>query len=142
MLSKDAVKLLRRVKKQILLEPRQFVMGYYFHSGTLLDYGEGACDLPRKKIPNCGTAACIAGWVISLDSKQKPSEANQTFRSPEETAGNALGLDLFGGGRLELFRVDFWPAPYETAWFKAKTHRTRAQVAARRIEAFIREHFK
>ncbi len=51
------IPLLRRIQKRILKEPRQFQMDNWFnHSPSVY--------------PNCGTAACIAGWAVTMSMKK------------------------------------------------------------------------
>jgi hypothetical protein len=127
------VKLLRQVKQKILSEPRQFMMGWYFTKE-----GEQIVltDLPRRTIPNCHTAACIAGWTVACANGYSPSKARDKVMSVGDEARMFLGIDITNG----LFVVSGWPKKYQDAWYRAKTHKARAQVAARRIEAFIKEH--
>lgn len=130
------VKLLQRVKRKILSEPKQFVMGHWFIDDLSEANGDSS-DLPRKTIPNCGTAACIAGWTIALGSKQKPSKARDHGKYPSDEAATLLGIDP--NGQDDLFGLSGWGS-FREPWYKAKTFKGRAKVAARRIDAFIKDH--
>ena len=71
------IRLLRRIQKQILKEPRQFHMeGLYTN------------NLPWK-IPNCGTAACIFGWGIALKAELSPLQVDRSalWGAPEGLFG-------------------------------------------------------
>ncbi len=114
------IKLLRQVKRQILKEPRQFCMDNWF-----LTIGD-----VKWKIPNCGTAACIGGWAISLSSKLSPSEAQYNDKS----AYQVLGLTQSEGVRL--FYESNWPERFIS--YYGTTHLQKAKKAALRIEHFIK----
>lgn len=139
-LTAKAINLLRRVKEQILLEPLQFQMEQIF---TRYIFG---VDADREKIPNCGTAACIAGWVHTLTHKLTPAEAddergNSSVGEPWNVACEKLGIhDTMGEEANSLFLLSSWPAKFRSPYKKAKTPRGQASVAARRIDAFIEEH--
>ena len=64
------VNLLRKVQKQILLEPRQFDIQHWF---TMF---------PKNvtRVPNCGTAACIAGWAIAFGEAESRNRYKQMAR--------------------------------------------------------------
>lgn len=123
------VDLLRRVKEKILAEPDQFVMHSFFYI-----YNEAGVAAP-----NCGTAACIGGWAISLSTSRKPSEcASERYLSLEDSgtrAAKLLGLD--GDEADRLFRTRSWPWPFWSMFENAKTMKEKAQVAANRIDHFI-----
>ena len=114
------VRLLRKVKKHILEEPRRFQMDGYVHRGRPGSMFE---DLGlRYKVPDCGTVACIAGWAQCLSGGDS---------SPME----ALGLH---GYEDRLFFMWNWPMNLRKRFYAAKTMRTRAKIAAERIEHFIK----
>lgn len=111
-------RLLRRIQKQILKEPRRFLMHRWF----------------------CDTAACIGGWAIALDKNFKLAKAGvldaQSRRPTSERAAQALGLRRAIAERL--FYVDEWPSPFREQYDDALGRAGRARVAARRIEHFIK----
>jgi hypothetical protein len=125
------VKLLRKVKKHILEEPKRFIMGDWVVRKEAP--GHQVCDDDGNYRPfaKCGTAACIAGWTMLL-SKVDPS----TVDSYSAAASELLGI----GNTFHnpLFYTDDWPLEYEAAYKNAKTPAGRARVAARRIEHFIK----
>lgn len=110
-------RLLRKVQRKILAEPKQFQMRTWFTS-----------DLDHK-IPNCGTAACIGGWALVLSRKAKPS-ALQLIPSPFELIREALNLPYWQASLLCVFRQ--WPVKFQ------RYGEDNAKQAARRIEHFIK----
>jgi hypothetical protein len=62
------VKLLRKVKRHILLEPKRLNMGCFIARKDELQ------DDPLMypvKFPSCGTVGCIAGWAVALSTEKK-----------------------------------------------------------------------
>lgn len=116
------VALLREIQKQILKSPKQFRMWTWFVSDN--------------SIPNCGTAACIAGWAIALKRKESPQKAYEWWwnsngtLSPFEIGKRALKLTNAQAGRL--FIPEHWPAQFH------KKNADDAEQAVRRIDAFIK----
>ena len=123
------VRLLRRIQKQILAEPRQFFMSWWFTSDP--------DDVMSKKIPNCGTAACIGGWAVALSKKMKPERA-RIFHGGGigPLATSLIGLDPAFADRL--FVASWWPMQFRSKWRVASTPLARAKVAAARIEHLIK----
>ena len=120
------VKLLRKVKKQILEEPRSFQMSDVV---TRLKPGKVYSDYGLDyKAPKCGTIACIAGWTNLLASAEY---LNSTIE-----AETLLGISPTESANL--FLASQWPERYQEQWESAKTPKARARVAANRIEYFIR----
>lgn len=127
------VRLLRRVQKQILKEPRQFDMDDYFATKRTLG----------RNVPNCGTAACIAGWAIALSHPtRKPRDVASCYY-PAETAGKLLELpgcnDSYNDHLClnSLFLVDSWPLKFKESYNAAKTFTAKAKIAAKRIDHYI-----
>lgn len=137
-------------------EPEQFEMAYWF-DGRPCSNGN-----PR---PNCGTAACIAGWALSIDFKQNPlqtaREFKPTFKVVEtpsypfwklyesETivstghgyiiasrAEEVLSLSQDEGDRL--FVVSNWPMSFRNQMDDARDALQKASVAYHRINHFIK----
>jgi len=127
--SKDTARLLRKVQKRILAEPRQFVMWSYFTS-----------SIPNT--PNCGTAACIAGWTIAESQKLNPQQANNFVQDhgydDHELAKKRLGITHRQANHL--FYDESWPAPFRDQYRKLPHNQRmrRARVAVARIEHFIK----
>lgn len=143
------VKLLRKVQKHILEEPRRIDMGLW-----------GAAQSPvlgddPRYVPACGTAGCIAGWAIILSQppaarakllkhgreiESKAMEREERIektlgRNPARTAKALLKITptmcdiLFHEGR--------WPMPFAPDWLAAETPRQTAKRVAARIDHFI-----
>jgi len=129
-MTNKSVQLLRKVKTQILREPKQFVMDHFFSDAQNLS----KLDIPRA-IPNCGTAACIAGWVTAISLRKSPRDTQMDATFASDYAQDILGLS--NNEVLRLFYVASWPRKFESRWWKAKTVEGRAKVAADRIDAFI-----
>ncbi len=112
-------KLLRKVQKQILKEPRQFHMQEWFSRYV------------PWEIPNCGTAACIGGWAVCLATKSTPGDLTRLWR---DTIDPDKVLDLSGEEGDRLFLESQWPARFKGG----KTPEIRAERAAKRIDHFIK----
>lgn len=123
-------KLLLEVQKHILEEPRRLVM-----SRLAVKKGEvcSAPDMP-KSFAKCGTAACIAGWILILSGNKPFTETEDGNGS--ETAERLLRLPTDSADRL--FHVFMWPERFKHEYNSAKTPAKRASVAANRIDHFIK----
>lgn len=128
------VKLLRKVKKHILAEPRRFVMWTW--KSTKEDnierrntFTSDASDNRQVKFAKCGTAACIAGWACILSKKEEPAD----FRV---TAQRLLKIGYRDGE--SLFSVDSWPDEFRKAYQKSVTQPALVKIADARIEHFIK----
>ena len=119
------VKLLRKVKKHILQEPRRFFMEKLVEKGKP---GQAVSldGIPRS-LPACGTAACIAGWVCILE---------KTVQVDRRDAEEILGISDDEGERL--FFVPSWPDRYRSKWRTTTDLRARAKIGANRIDHFIK----
>ena len=139
------VKLLRKVEKRILAEPRRFDMMTF---GDKLD--KEAIEALGEEAPPCGTVACIAGHVDWMTHPRlfAASVAIDRFARDDsivERAAKELGLGFdpsqdTNAGRL--FFDDEWPKKFQAAFSKAKTPLQRAKVAVKRIEHFIKTNGK
>lgn len=103
-------RLLHKVQKAILAEPRQFNMDTWF----------SYFDCEGKPPPGCGTAACIGGWAIALSKNLTP---------------RVLGLTV--GQADRLFVKYLWPTAYRTRRAE-RTAKQYARNAAKRIDHFIK----
>lgn len=122
------VKLLRKVKNHILEEPRRFIMWTWrITKGSGTKYL--ADNNTYSSFAKCGTAACIAGWTCELARKD-------VGLSYSETAGKLLNLDD-EDARYRLFMASRWPNKFAIPFRNAKTAKSRAKIAAERIEHFI-----
>jgi hypothetical protein len=121
------VRLLRRIQRQILKEPKQFWMDAYFSS------------LMRWEIPNCGTTACIAGWATALGKNKNPKQAWLTGVDARDYAEKKLKIT--SGEASNLFLTDAWPMKYRRSYARAiigKNPTTAASIAVKRIDHFIK----
>lgn len=125
------VRLLRKIKKHILAEPRRFVMWAWLReketSGDT--FTSDANDNRQVKFAKCGTAACIAGWTCILAGDKHPYDH-------EESARELLEVDEQQS--KSLFILDRWPEEFRYPYQKAVGQRTMVKIAANRIEHFIK----
>jgi len=121
--------LLRKVRDQIEREPRQFCMSHFYATAEDID------DDIATEIPNCGTAACIAGWAFALSKYLNPKDAGGLVNSPEFRARDLLGLGL--KGYTNLFYSDDWPDEFRVDFSEAATPEARAAVAVRLLDEII-----
>ena len=131
------VRLLRRIQKHILEEPRRFQMGAaVIRAGNPKQWKLIAPTFAHdasKTMPPCGTAACIAGWADILSGG---SGNGWTVR---ERAATKLGVPAgFSWLGHPLFDDNSWPQPFRTRYRAAKTPQARAKIAAQRIDHFIK----
>jgi len=101
-------------------------------------YDSEGCDRLWKdvEVPNCGTAACIAGWAIALQDKVSPSEAIGALMK----ASRYLGIDQEIAE--DLFYEYHWDDELLDRWVEAESLEERAQIAAERIDQFIASYDK
>jgi hypothetical protein len=129
------VKLLRKVKKHILEEPKRFrMMGWVLRrneAATLVeDAGTGSSRV-LWEFPQCDTAACIGGWGVLLTAKRKV-RTNDLFARAKRVFG------LNQNQASILFGVYDWPGKFQNRFLNSKKPETRAKIAAARIEHFIK----
>jgi hypothetical protein len=137
------VKLLRKVAKHILEEPKRLDMN------TLGERKEG------PGAPPCGTATCISGWSCVLGQPK----AKVGFNSSGDLTINGLD-NLWGMGRrllrltdteaVTLFREPClaitqydgtrtgWPEKFSKGYTSARSAKQRARITVARIEHFIK----
>jgi hypothetical protein len=125
-LTAKLMKALTAEQQKILAEPSQFDMEDFFHTDT-------------ENIPNCGTAACIGGWAITLKLGVTPNEAQyrRTIGEPIwRLAADALDLPYTLAYRL--FYTGEWPREFDEAYYAANSAEEKARVAVARIDHFIK----
>jgi hypothetical protein len=120
------IPLLEELERTIPQHALQFIMGDWFEYNPDL-YG------------NCGTAACIAGWAVTLalTLSKRPRDGQDLGGEASAIAMRELGLTSEQARRL--FYKQGWPDPF---WSDYKTENQEnaehnAKVAARRIRHFI-----
>ena len=131
------VRLLRRIQRHILEEPRRFQMdAEIIQAKTQHQWLNCITFFSRdasKTMPPCGTAACIAGWANIL------SDIQLRGREGRNSAADLLGIEAGNSWcHHPLFFARNWPEPYATRYKNAKTPKLRAKIAAARIEHLIK----
>lgn len=143
--------LLLKVKEQILREPKQFLMEDWFTNQDGLDHSyngdrpDGDLIKAPYIIPNCGTAACIAGWALSLAVGTNPKDTSRHFSYYNESREASSRLDIDKETGKKLFFFSLWPrlelglleTDTDTTFTQNYTPEQRAEIAARRIDLFI-----
>ncbi len=117
------VKLLRKVAKHILAEPKRYAFGWVQQSSA---------------VP-CGTKACIAGWTILLGARLRKSfDENGQLIIPKSLWRRGFGY--YSGPASKLLKINHaqasrlfvnWPSQFDNLWGDAAT-------AVKRIEHFIK----
>lgn len=110
-------KLLRKIKKHILEEPKRLRMWGW---------------VSKSRRSPCGTAACIGGWAVILSGKYSQEMNSDDIR---KKAQRLLGFRGMKAARL--FGPDFWPDQFH-AGISGNGKKRTAEVAAKRIEHFIK----
>ncbi len=114
------IPLLRKIQRQIVKTPKQFIMAKWFHQDP--------------KIPKCHTAACIGGWAIALINQENPEQSRRRFWESDKDsmtlASEALGLTCEQS--LRLFKSECWPNRF------LEKPDDDARQAVERIDAFIK----
>lgn len=129
--SKLNVKLLRRIKRHILTEPRRLVMADVKVKGKPGDRFKSD-NGGTQILPDCGTAACIAGWALMISGKRVIEGSANLYRAakllslPEDFRSN------------NLFIVEYWPHRLRRRYLDADAPEARAKIAADRIEHLIK----
>lgn len=124
------VKLLRKVKRHILEEPKRFVMSVVVMS-VVDTYKENSLSgkvFGMRPFPKCGTAACVAGWACILSGKDRLDVGMITAQRL---------LDLTPEQAMRLFEPSKWPEQYEAGTTDDGKNKT-AKIAAARIDHFIK----
>ena len=141
-------KLLRKVSKHILANPKNLDMGGFF-------------DVEPVKGKNmCGTVACVAGWAVALGAKGYDDTLEHEIKRinafdpelhPEELSSAISGIDFAYHAKEMLGLTDYqaeglfhagnWPEEFSLKYF-ASYRRSRfkeaAEVTAARIEHMIK----
>lgn len=120
------VRLLRRIAKAIVENPRQFDMDTFHKSKG---YGS-ACvlaDIPEKEQHSCNTTHCIAGFAQILSSKSD-------YKMDAALDARRL-LDIDHVAAARLFYCDAWPEQFRG---KKEVWKPTRKQAFDRIEHFIK----
>lgn len=120
------VRLLRRVQKIILSEPKRLDMS---------TWGERVDPKEDPSAPKCGTVGCIAGWAYML-ANRVPRKFGAEMPPIWRDAG-AEALDISDEQARALFYVKDWPEKFIDAYSPDGSKKS-ARVCARRIDHFIK----
>jgi hypothetical protein len=124
------IKLLRKVQKFLLEEPRRFDMGDWLQPASLADVIER---------PPCGTACCIAGAAYILEHRLNPNEINFSQINPSVVHMDAMGILGLDYRMMDgLFYASRWPDEFRDAYYHARTPLERAKAGVARIEHLIK----
>lgn len=127
-------RLLRRVAKHILAEPKRFAMSWWHatgESGKPLTNGMfDEENIPQLIVPECGTVACIAGWAVVLNDGNGNYSAEEIHKRAKELLGDQADDKLFGTCN--------WPNGLGRRYDHSKTRKGKATVAAARINHYIK----
>jgi hypothetical protein len=142
-LNRNTVRLLRKVQKFLIEEPRRFNMRYGIVSVNEITDERISTILEE---PPCGTMCCIAGAAYVVATNKSLNHTEVTFSEILDGVYEKANVDftdyrLFG----KLFYIESqhgrvkgaWPKFYEDAYLTAKTPLERACVGVARIEHFI-----
>ena len=133
-LNRDTIRLLRKVQKFLIEEPKRF------------DMREGITPSAEAKSvleqPPCGTACCIAGAMYVIDKGIKLNISYVGYGEIENHIQNITSLKTdVQCGRLFYTNNSWvsaaWPEFYANAYEAATTPLQRACVGVARIEHFI-----
>jgi len=133
------VPLLRKVQKQILDEPKSFMMRTWIltgNPGSVL-YTDKDCNGKQgeTEFTSCGTAACIGGWAMLI--------AGQGYTSSIfEAAADLLGLEKdLSNATSRLFNTAYWDEDLRTAYEKVgQSLECRAKIACEQIDRYIERY--
>lgn len=119
------MRLLRKIQRHILAEPRRLYMNWFVKTGAPGEVFRS--DVGNDQImPDCGTAACIAGWANILTHGNDPSDYDRAVMQ--------LGMSEY---KPEIFDAPRWPEPFHFEYEVSETPEKRAKIAAARIEHLI-----
>jgi hypothetical protein len=119
------VKLLRKVKRLILAEPKRFDMD---------TFGRRRDPKANDNAPRCGTVGCIAGWAVIL-TKRIPRNPKAEMPTIDHNDGMEA-LNISDGEAKLLFYAVEWPEKFSA--YVADGSEKSAKIAAQRIEHFIK----
>lgn len=141
-LSPKLIKLLRKVQRFLLKEPRRFNMAQ-----GILNYDNPTFDLKTQlEEPPCGTACCIAGAAFAISNKIVFSKTSVPWYQIEDNLKYNYGLDGNRAGRLFFVPgvhplvtadIDGWPEHWAKFYREAKTAYERTLIGVAYIEHYI-----
>lgn len=126
------VRLIRKVIKHILAEPRRYFQETTIRRGVP---GEHVGKDPKHTFAQCGTAACIAGWAYLLSTKVPDPDVYAIMAK----AQRLLGLDHERASNLFSGEPEaHWPTPFNEQYDNAKSPRGKVGAAVRLLEKVIK----
>ena len=140
---------LQKVKEAILNNPHNFCLSSWVSNITGVTDHQGI-ELKKLSNPECGTTACIAGWIVYLfgdrDEWEKKRNINFQERAAQLLDIPERDIDRGSKGSADrLFHRSQWPAKFSDAYMDAfelkdseKSHKQIAQITADRIDHFIK----
>ncbi len=117
------VRLLRKIQKMILEEPRRLNMWLVQNH-----YSKRDVDNSEYNLPPCGTVGCIAGWALNLSGFTRSNSLNK--------AATLLGIERTASDHV--FLVSDWPEKFHNRYNDARTQRQKARVTSNRIDYLIK----
>lgn len=130
LLGKDTdmnIKLLRKIRRQILRTPRQFnILVYHAKDQKCVYSSIRAYPFSQEE---CGSVHCIAGWAQIFSGRFDGTFSGAIARQV---------LELEYEQSLKLFHISWWPENLRRQYYDATTNTQKAKVAAERIDHFIK----
>jgi hypothetical protein len=132
-LNRNTVRMLRKVQRFLMEEPRRFNMREGVVSSTAIK--------DQLEQPPCGTACCIAGAIYILGNSVALHGQHIGFIVIEHYAAAQFNLRGSLASRLFFYNSGLpderWPNFYANAYQAAQTPLERACIGVARIEHFI-----
>lgn len=150
--TKINVRLLRRIQKVMLAEPRRVAMRAWAFGTDDIKVGSSVSEESsfglivkrRSNIPPCGTVGCICGWGLALTTKLRGNALNRKItklRSGDKLIPRG-SMKLFGITRDQadrLFMPGDWPVEFRDKLRKYNFGTKRyAKAVCDRIDFFIK----
>lgn len=144
-LNRNLIRLLRKIQKFLIEEPRRFNMLYGINdvAGFVGVRHSKSNIVHLMQEPPCGTMCCIAGagYVIDTGMKLKHSHVNwieiRVLFEKKYKLRYDLCYRLFFSAQMEVYGKEHWPKFYSDMYAAATTPLERACVGVARIEHFI-----
>jgi hypothetical protein len=125
-MTKLNVKLLRKIKKHVEEEPRRLIMARWQQKGRAGELVED--EAATFNLPECGTAACIAGWAVNLSGKKIETDVGAR-------AMTLLGLTFEQS--QNLFNTGNWPGDYGDKFDNETSPERRVKILGKLIDKVI-----
>lgn len=123
--------LLKKVAERIVRNARYFDMDSFYAPNGAEGDPKGASSREQ-----CGTTACIS--KVTLDPLFELCPEYQRYEGVNWEAEGAKVLGLTSDQSNRLFYTDFWPENFRERYYRAKSKKVAACVAAERIKHFIK----